>query len=129
MWLLHNRPNITKAEAYDQARHEFYERRLQEDVERRVAKEEALATGAYFGKSTLQVGMELEDRMFERWKEWAVKETTEQAQKEAAAYTSVSNEDMVISGDDSETEAAMADVDDSIPAQGQEAAGSMPVHP
>ena len=62
---------MTKGSAYDQARREFYEQRMQEDVERRVAKEEALATGAVFGKSMVQVGGELEDQAYERWREYA----------------------------------------------------------
>lgn len=73
MWLLQQVPGMTVAQAYDQARHEFYEIRRQEEVERRVAQEEALATGAYFGKSFLEVGMELEDRTYEEWKQWALK--------------------------------------------------------
>jgi len=69
--LLHNVPNITNAEAYDQARREFYRLRLREDVERRVAKEEAESTGAYFGKSMLEVGTELENKEYDRWLGWA----------------------------------------------------------
>lgn len=66
--------------AYNQARREFYELRHREDVERRVAKEEAMATGAYFGKSTLEVGMELEDIWQEKWKQWAIRECDRKAQ-------------------------------------------------
>lgn len=73
-------------EAYDQARKEFYALRLQEDVERRVAKEEALATGAYFGKSALEIGMGLEDKQYERWRSWASKRMTENKQRQFAAY-------------------------------------------
>lgn len=51
-----------------------------------MAKEEALATGAYFGKSALTVGMELENREFDRWKAWAEKELTIIKQNQAAAY-------------------------------------------
>ncbi|KAL8945917.1 MAG: hypothetical protein Q9222_007612, partial [Ikaeria aurantiellina] len=69
--LQHSQPPMTSAKAYDIARKEFYDLRLQQDIERRVAKEEAMATGAYFGKSVLQVGMELEDKVFEEWKAWA----------------------------------------------------------
>ena len=87
MWLLHNKPGITPAKAYDQARKEFYALRLREDVERRVAKEEALATGAYFGKTNLEVGMELEDQEYERWKAWASKEIIFTAQIQASMYT------------------------------------------
>jgi small subunit ribosomal protein S23 len=66
---------MSKAKAYDQARQEFYDIRHQEDVERRVAREEALAVGAHFGKSTLDVGMELEDKAYEEWKAWAIEKT------------------------------------------------------
>ncbi len=78
---------MTRPEAYDQARKEFYDLRLQQDVERRVAKEEALATGAHFGKSVNEIGMELEDAEYERWKEWAKKETDKINLKRAASYT------------------------------------------
>lgn len=72
LWLLKRNPSMTTSKAYDQARHEFYAIRYQEDVERRVAKEEALATGAHFGKSNLEIGMGLEDKAHEEWKTWAV---------------------------------------------------------
>ncbi|KAG9238400.1 37S ribosomal protein S25, mitochondrial [Amylocarpus encephaloides] len=61
-----------KMEAYDIARKEFYALRHEEEVERRVAKEEALWSGAYFGKGPLEVGMELEDKVYEEWKDWAL---------------------------------------------------------
>ncbi|KAI4095196.1 MAG: hypothetical protein LQ348_004649 [Seirophora lacunosa] len=100
MFLLHGNPeeghmpdpDMTPAKAYDQARKEFYEVRLQQDIERRVAKEEALATGAYFGKSTLQIGMELEDKAYEEWKAWASNEVMEQEQKRAAMYTGIGSD-------------------------------------
>ena len=120
-------PDMTRSRAYDQARREFYQERLQEDVERRVAKEEALATGAFFGKSMLQIGMELEDKEYERWKKWASREIVAQEQLAAAAYTS--NPAAAISEGDSETEAALDEVGDSIPAQGQKSLGGMPVRP
>lgn len=62
---------MTKSAAYDIARREFYKIRLQEDIERRVAAEEAEATGATFGPSALEIGMELENQQYEKWKEWA----------------------------------------------------------
>lgn len=83
---------MTSAKAYDQARHEFYAIRHQEDVERRVAKEEALATGAYFGKSMLQIGMELEDRTYESWKKWAQKEVEAIDRNRSAQYTGFDTE-------------------------------------
>ena len=71
LWLLNNVPDITKSTAYDIARREFYRLRLQEDIERRVAAEEAEATGANFGPSYLDLGMELENQQFDKWKAWA----------------------------------------------------------
>lgn len=75
---------MTKSAAYDIARREFYRLRLQEDIERRVAAEEAEATGATFGPSLLEVGMELENQEYERWKAWAKMEAQLPDQKTAA---------------------------------------------
>jgi small subunit ribosomal protein S23 len=77
---------MTREEAYNIARQEFYAIRHAEDVERMVAKEEALSTGAYFGKSTLEVGMELEDKAYESWKGWAIKETEAIEQQKQAGH-------------------------------------------
>lgn len=65
---------MTKSAAYDVARREFYNLRLQEDIERSVAHEEALACGAYFGPSANEVGMKLENAAYDRWKDWSDKE-------------------------------------------------------
>ena len=107
---------MRKAGAYDQARKEFYELRLHEDVRRRVAKEEALATGAYFHKSTLEVGMEIEDKQYEGWKEWAIKQVKELEQRQNAMYTGQDNESMDLSPEDPETEAGPEEMSDNLPA-------------
>lgn len=91
LWLLHDDPEMTRAEAYDHARKEFYDLRLQEDIERRIAKEEAISTGAYFGPSMLDIGMQLEDKEYEKWKVWAEREVELQEQRNAAMYTGVSD--------------------------------------
>jgi hypothetical protein len=70
----------TKLGAYDKARKEFYEVRHAQEVERRVAREEALWTGAEFGPSPLDIGMQLEDQKYEEWRVWADKEITTQKQ-------------------------------------------------
>ena len=129
MWLLQNVHNMTKAGAYDQARKEFYELRLHEDVRRRVAKEEALATGAYFHKSTLEVGMEIEDREYEEWKKWAIKQVKDLEQKLNAMYTGQDNESMDLSPDDPDTEAGLEEISDNLPAQDQSALGGAPAIP
>ncbi|KAL8657394.1 MAG: hypothetical protein Q9226_001954 [Calogaya cf. arnoldii] len=116
-------PKMSPAKAYDQARKEFYERRLQQDIERRVAKEEAMATGAYFGKTTLQIGMELEDKTFEAWKAWASAQVIEQEQRRAAMYTGLDNETAALPEGEPEMEAALEEIESTIPAQGQEAKG------
>lgn len=78
--------------AYDQARQEFYAIRYEQEVERRVAKEEALSTGAYFGKSRIEIGLELEDKVHESWKQWSLKEIAGQQQRNESAYTGIEAE-------------------------------------
>ena len=129
MWLQQNAPSMTPAKAYDEARKEFYELRLREDVQRRVAEEEALATGAYFHKSTLEVGMELEDKQFENWKKWAMNEVQLAEQRQSAMYTGQDNEVMDLTEGSPETEAAIDEVSDTVPAQGQAAMGGARVIP
>jgi len=89
---------MTKDEAYDMARREFYALRQQEDIERRIAAEEARMVGAYFGKSLLQVGVELEGKMWENWKAFATKSlATAQANSE-----SESSADLDLPGEEQE---------------------------
>ena len=75
---------MTKSNAYDIARREFYRLRLREDVERRVAAEEAQAYGAEFGPSFLDIGMKLEDVQYDKWVEWARATAQVQDQRQAA---------------------------------------------
>ncbi|KEZ46079.1 37S ribosomal protein S25, mitochondrial [Scedosporium apiospermum] len=72
LWLMDS--GMSKEEAYDKARKEFYELRQEEEIEKRIAKEEAQYVGAYFGKTRLEIGHELEGKEFERWKTWAAAE-------------------------------------------------------
>jgi small subunit ribosomal protein S23 len=80
---------LSRNQAYDKARKEFYALRHEEEVERRVAKEEAMWVGAYFGKS------KLEDKIYEQWKEWASKEAEAMERQRDSAYTGIgtANED------------------------------------
>lgn len=68
---MHNRPGITRDQAYDEVRKEFYRLRHEEEVEARIAIEEARVVGGYFGRTRLEIGMALEDQQYERWKAWA----------------------------------------------------------
>lgn len=65
---------MPKSEAYDVARRELYALRQEEEVERRIAKEEAQFVGAYFGKTRLEIGHQIEGVEHERWKTWAATE-------------------------------------------------------
>lgn len=87
--------NITKEQAYDVARKEFYAIRQQEDIQRRVAQEEARMVGGYFGKTRLQVSMELEDVMYEKWKKWAEGEAFKLQAERDSAYANFGNDDNV----------------------------------
>lgn len=80
---------MDKSRTYDTARKEFYALRHEEEVERRVAREEALWVGASFGKGLLQIGMELEDKMYEGWKAWATSEIQTMERQRDAAYTGI----------------------------------------
>ncbi|RYP34705.1 hypothetical protein DL767_004151 [Monosporascus sp. MG133] len=104
LYFMHNLPGTTREQAYDMARREFYALRQEEEIERRIAKEEARMVGAYFGKGFLQVGMELEDQQYEAWKKWARKQIETVRAEQDAAYTSFGNEDDV-------AESAEADLD------------------
>jgi small subunit ribosomal protein S23 len=80
LWLLEN-TNTTVSQAYDITRREFYRLRQQEQIERRIAEEEARYVGAYFGKTRNEIGMQLEDNEFENWKIWAGKMNQEAQMK------------------------------------------------
>ncbi|EPS43209.1 hypothetical protein H072_2792 [Dactylellina haptotyla CBS 200.50] len=67
LWLMKNQ-ELSKKSAYDMARREFYKIRMRSDIERRIAAEEAKSVGAFFGKSYLQIGLELEEQTLAIWK-------------------------------------------------------------
>lgn len=90
---MENTEGISKEQAYDQARKEFYDIRQQEDIQRRVALEEARMVGGYFGKSRMQVSMELEDATYEKWKKWAEGEAAKIQSERDSAYANFGNED------------------------------------
>lgn len=84
LYLLHNVPDITESQAYDMARKEFYAHRLREEIERRVAAEEAEAVGADFGSSLNQRSIELENKMYDDWERWSRQTVVENVQRSAA---------------------------------------------
>ncbi|KKY32625.1 putative mitochondrial 37s ribosomal protein rsm25 [Diaporthe ampelina] len=93
LWLMENREGMSKEQAYDIARKELYNIRQQQDIERRVAKEEARMVGAYFGKSRLEVSMELENAVYEKWKKWAEGEAQKLQAERESAYANFGTDD------------------------------------
>jgi len=117
--------------AYDAARKEFYRIRHAREVEDRVAREEAQASGSLFGPGPLEIGMKLEDQQYEHWREWAAKEIEAQKQLQGSAYTGTEAEG-ADSGVLNDPEAEdLQEVSDAVPASraGQEAKGGSAVHP
>ena len=106
LWLMENE-GVSRSEAYDKARKEFYDLRMQEDIERRIAAEEARATGAYFGKTYIEVGVELERKVLEEWKEKATQMATLKKGRLAAMSGVTETEDDAPAGTETlEVEAA-----------------------
>lgn len=50
--------------------------------------------GAYFNKSIIEIGHELEDQQFENWKKWALREVATTERVREAAYSGVSRPDI-----------------------------------
>lgn len=99
-------------------------------MEARVAREEAQATGAYFGLGPLEVGDLLEDKAFEDWKQWAIKQTQELKAMQSSAYTGAEG-GAELQLEEPEADAALQEVSNSVPASraGQTARGGAPVRP
>ncbi|KAJ8107521.1 hypothetical protein OPT61_g8804 [Boeremia exigua] len=110
MWLMRHE-RLSKAAAYDQARREFYHHRHLAEVRVRVAREEALHVGAYFGKGPVDVGMELEDRAWENWKAWAAQQIEAEQSMRAQMFSGPQNEDAGVSDlSDAEYDNAVAEL-------------------
>ncbi|KAI5778236.1 mitochondrial ribosomal protein S25 [Geopyxis carbonaria] len=106
-WLMRNQ-QMSATEAYDVARKEFYDYRMREDVERRVAAEEALAVGATFGKSYVEIGVQLENEALQEWKRKAMEVLTLKRGRQAAFSGADGEEEVVEAVEGVEGEAAVA---------------------
>ena len=132
MWLMKH-ASLSKASAYDQARREFYQHRHLSEIRQRIAKEEALHVGAYFGKGPLEIGMELEDRTWENWKAWATKQIEDEQSMRAQMFSGQQEEGLGAGADMSNAEYDQA-VDELQPVvqnnpQGQRPMGGVAAHP
>lgn len=131
-WLLTNTP-LSEAAAYDKARKELYRIRHFCETEQRVAREEAQNVGAYFGLGPLEVGMQLENKAYEDWKAWAIREAAALKQLSAGAYSGIGTEEGeedMTPDTEGQSEALQA-VRKNVPGskRGQEAKGGAVVHP
>lgn len=97
---MQNGQGMSKEQAYDTARKEFYDIRQQQDIERRIAQEEARMVGAYFGKSRLEVSVELEDVVYEKWKKWAEGEAQKLQAERDSAYANFGSDEQTLERED-----------------------------
>lgn len=120
-WLLAH-TDLSTAAAYDKARTEHYRVRHHKEVQARVAREEAQHVGAYFGPGPLEIGDILEDKAYENWKQWAIKETQELKALQSSSYGATGVED---ESTPDEQQEGLQEVADSVPASraGQTARG------
>ena len=84
LWLLENTPNITLSQAYDTARKEFYAIRRRQQIQQRIALEEAENNGVEFGPSSMSVGMTKESAVFDEWMIWAEGQNMALVQRQAS---------------------------------------------
>jgi small subunit ribosomal protein S23 len=89
-------------DAYDLARKEFYRLRMKQDIERRIAREEAIAVGANFGLSYMEISLENEGKIIDQWRTEAVADFNLRMNKKASAISD--------SGESEE-----ADVEEAVP--------------
>ena len=132
MWLMKH-ASLSKSSAYDLARREFYKHRHISEIRQRIAKEEALHVGAYFGKGPLEIGMELEDRMWENWKNWATKQIDDEQAMRAQMFSGQQDEGLGDGAEmsNSEYDTAVQELQPVVPnnPQGQRPMGGVVAHP
>lgn len=129
LWLMKHK-KLSKASAYDQARREFYKHRHFDEIQSRIAREEALHVGAYFGKGPIQVGMELEDRTWENWKRWATTQIEDEQAMRAQLFSGQADEGSGADMSEAEFDQAVDELQPSAPntPQSQAPLGGIAAH-
>lgn len=82
---------------------------MRQDIERVVAAEEAEHSGAVFGKSHMEIGLEVEQKVLEVWKERATKhQVAAEAFRNAASGLGLIDDDDDVGGEPEHGENAAA---------------------
>ena len=109
LWLITNNPHLTIPETYNIARKEFYSLRLQQDIERRIAVEEARHVGSSFDKAYIDIMFEREQKVLQEWRTKAAQDLALRKHKRNAAYSTTSmDEDLAAAAAASGTAAEAA---------------------
>ncbi|AOA62112.1 37S ribosomal protein S25, mitochondrial [Komagataella phaffii CBS 7435] len=87
LYLVQNE-NLSILEAYDKARFEYYQVKMQLEAEDSISKEEATMYGAQFKESALEYGFQKEQEVIDQWKEEA-EQQTELLQNKAAGVNNL----------------------------------------
>ncbi|EEB09195.2 ribosomal protein subunit Rsm25 [Schizosaccharomyces japonicus yFS275] len=74
LWLMEHK-TMTQEDAYNKALQEFYNLRANEEIEQRVALDQAQALGALLTKDDLELGFELDQAAANDWKQKATERT------------------------------------------------------
>ena len=104
--------SLTKSQAYDLARRQLYTHRHFEDIERRIAREEALHTGAYFQPGPNALAAPLEDAKFDAWREWAARRVASLSNMRMAGYSGSEVEDGPEGGESSVVEESEGEIEE-----------------
>jgi len=102
-----------------------------QEHEARIAREEALSAGSFFGPGPIEIGMQLEDKEYEGWRKWADKEIMALQHLNGSAYTGTETEEAGF-GESEELESdALQEISESVPGsrRGQDAMGGSALHP
>ena len=86
--LIETYPNLSTSAAYDIARKEFYAVRLEQDIQKRVAAEEALSVGAIFDTPYFDIMFEREGQVLREWRNKASQDLAIRKHRRNAAYSS-----------------------------------------
>ncbi|OLL22576.1 37S ribosomal protein S25, mitochondrial [Neolecta irregularis DAH-3] len=111
VWLMNQTDPLSEQQAYEYACQEFYAVRAHEEIESRIAEDEARAYGTSF-TSYIEIGMKLQTEAIERWRERASRETAIMAQRKTAVVAPTELESLDVTTENTEEELVKVGVED-----------------